>query len=100
MDRRRRPRRCSCGLAGRLGSGGRAMNGRRTDDEVREIGFRALREALGVDDGVRFLRLYTESEAGDYTKERELIIGGITLDEWLSEVNEKPRQPEPDPATT
>ena len=52
----------------------------RTDDEVYDLGYAAIRDALGVEDGIRFLRLITRS-TGDYTMERPLIIGNPTLEE-------------------
>jgi len=59
----------------------------RTSEEIRSIGFKALREALGVEDGLRFLRLYTGS-TGDYTAERDLILGAPTLEELVEEARE------------
>jgi hypothetical protein len=58
------------------------MSSTRSDDEVREAGFDALRTALGKEDTLRFLRLYSGS-TGDYTAERALQLGDLTLSEVL-----------------
>lgn len=52
----------------------------KTPEELRTAGIDALNEALGPVDAVRFLRLFT-SGAGDYTADRDRIIGTPSLDE-------------------
>ncbi len=46
-------------------------------DEIRRIGFNALRKSLGPDGMLRFLHQF-DSGSGDYTKERH---------KWLDEYN-------------
>jgi hypothetical protein len=66
----------------------------RTDEEVREAGFLALRRELGPADALRFIRLY-EPGAGDFTKERALLVGDPSLAELLEEL--EALRPEPQP---
>jgi hypothetical protein len=68
-------------------------DGQRTDDEVLRAGFAALRQALGVQDAIRFVRLYTGA-TGNYTAERELIIGDRTLEDLIRELGPARKQDE------
>ena len=64
------------------------MSSTRSDDEVREAGIDALRAALGKEDALRFLRLHSGS-AGDYTAEREMQLGDLTLSEVLDRARDE-----------
>lgn len=50
--------------------------------ELRHRGFKALTEALGWVNAVRFLRLY-DPGSGNYTEEREALFKDLTLDQVL-----------------
>ena len=56
-------------------------------NELRERGFRALSEALGWPNAVRFLREY-DVGSGDYTRERQDLLPDSSL-EALTEMIEK-----------
>lgn len=61
--------------------------------ELRNRGFRALAEALGWANAVRFLRQY-DPGAGDYTEERRTLLpdwDALTLVEKAKEL-QKPRE--------
>ncbi len=60
--------------------------------EVREEGFRALVKGLGTVGTVNFLRQF-EGGSGDYTRERDDLLEGITIDEIARRIRErkKPR---------
>jgi hypothetical protein len=49
-----------------------------SEEELRDAGLLALRQTLGVERAMRFIRLY-EPRAGDYTRNRVLYIGDPTL---------------------
>ena len=51
----------------------------RSAEEIRRIGMKALAEALGPVDAVRFLQSF-DLGRGDYTKERSHVLD-LTLDE-------------------
>ncbi len=50
--------------------------------EVNALGIHALVEALGVADTARFLQQYGPG-LGDYTAERDTLIGDLSLEEVL-----------------
>jgi hypothetical protein len=52
----------------------------KSQQELRDAGFLALREALGPDDALRFIRLYRPAP-GDFTEERLLPVGTPTIEE-------------------
>ncbi|MDR1734629.1 MAG: hypothetical protein LBR73_07115 [Oscillospiraceae bacterium] len=52
---------------------------------LRSIGIEALTKVLGPVGMAAFLRMYDCGE-GDYTKEREQLLEGITLDDILAEL--------------
>ncbi len=54
-----------------------------TEDQLIEAGMTALYEALGVVNAVRFLRLLAPG-TGDYTAERQALLGNPTLEELLA----------------
>lgn len=57
-----------------------------TPAEIRQAGLAAIERALGPVGLARFLQVYEHGQ-GDYTAEREAIIGGLTMDEALRELN-------------
>jgi hypothetical protein len=59
--------------------------------EINQQAIRLLYQELGVDNAVRFLKQFTMGY-GDYTKEREEIFRGKSLDDIVSEI-EKNRRP-------
>ena len=64
----------------------------KTDEELRDAGFLALRAALGPADAVRFVRLLKPGP-GDYTEERLLHIGNPTLEDLTRDLEDLRRQP-------
>ena len=61
---------------------------RMSDYEIRREGWKALTERLGVSGAIRFLTQY-DAGAGDYTRERRELFGGLTLDEALRRIDGK-----------
>jgi len=69
-----------------------------TPEEIRERGFQALRERLGLVGTIRFLQQICPG-TGDYTKDRHKWLGHLTLDDWMemarqhrADSNKKSRQ--------
>ena len=64
--------------------------------EITRQAVRVLCQEIGVVDTVRFLRQFTTGY-GDYTAEREQLLGDLTLDEIVSEIAQArpnaPREP-------
>lgn len=56
--------------------------------EIREEGFRILVEGLGAVGTVNFLRQF-DGGSGDYTKEREKLLDGITIDEIAARIRNR-----------
>lgn len=59
--------------------------------EIREEGFRVLVKGLGAAGAVNFLRQF-EGGSGDYTREREKLLNGITIDEIVARIQERKKQ--------
>ncbi len=59
--------------------------------EINQQAIHLLYKELGVTDAVRFLRQFTQGY-GNYTQEREVLLGKKSLDEIVSEI-EKRRKP-------
>jgi len=59
--------------------------------EINQHAMRLLYKELGVVDAVRFLKQFTVG-FGDYTKEREVLLGSKTLDQIIDEI-EQMRKP-------
>ena len=53
--------------------------------EINQQALRVLYRELGVVDAVRFLRQFTVG-FGDYTKEREVLFSGKSLEEIVAEI--------------
>lgn len=64
------------------------MNQEITPAQIRSKGIRALVEALGPVGMARFLQQF-DTGSGDYTKERERWLRGITLDGALREIKRR-----------
>jgi hypothetical protein len=56
--------------------------------QIREVGLEALTKALGPVGMVRFLKQF-EKGSGDYTKNREKWLRGISLQNILEEIKRK-----------
>ena len=56
--------------------------------EINQQAIHLLYQELGVVNTVRFLRQFTTG-LGDYTKEREVLFGKKTLDEIVSEIENR-----------
>ncbi|GAB5536267.1 MAG: hypothetical protein Rubg2KO_25160 [Rubricoccaceae bacterium] len=61
--------------------------------EVNSVGLRALVDALGVADTARFLHQYGPGR-GDYTAERDGLLGDPSLDEAVAWVRRQSGNPE------
>ncbi len=58
---------------------------RMTPAEIRERGLEALREALGPVGMARFLQQFARG-SGDYTRDREEWLGGLTVQEVVKDI--------------
>ncbi len=58
---------------------------RLTDEEIDRLGYQALKEKLGVIGATRFIGLQLERSGEDYTKIRDKIFEGMTVDEIYAE---------------
>lgn len=56
--------------------------------EINQQAIRLLYQELGVINAVRFLKQFTVG-FGDYTKEREVLFGSKTLDQIVSEIEQR-----------
>ena len=61
-------------------------------NEINQQAISLLYKELGVVDAVRFLKQFTQGY-GNYTQEREVLLGKKSLDEIVNEI-EKRRKPE------
>ncbi|BAZ16870.1 hypothetical protein NIES4071_87480 [Calothrix sp. NIES-4071] len=59
-----------------------------TPIELYRKGFKALVDALGYADAVRFIRQF-DSGSGDYTTERHQWLDSITMDEILADIEQR-----------
>jgi hypothetical protein len=66
--------------------------GKVTLRELRRAGIEALVKALGPVGMARFLQL-SELHRGDYTAERDRILGGPTVDELVDEIERRRKNP-------
>ena len=58
--------------------------------EIRQQGYKALIDALGVADTLRFLQ-HLDVGYGDYTKERHQWLDELTIDDFRNYVKQKKR---------
>lgn len=56
-----------------------------TDLEFQRHALSILQRELGAEGFARFLRLY-RSGRGDYTKERDQILSGVTIDDIVEQI--------------
>ena len=56
-------------------------------EKIRKQGLKALRDTLGVEGMIKFLKMYGDTK-GDYTKERQEWINDITEDEIKTFIKE------------
>jgi hypothetical protein len=66
--------------------------GKATLPELRRAGIEALVKALGPVGMARFLQLF-EPGRGDYTAERDRILGDPTVDELVDEIERRRKNP-------
>jgi hypothetical protein len=59
----------------------------RTTLELLSDGWRALVKELGLGDALRYKVLFQPGR-GDYTREREELVGHLTLNDWENELRE------------
>lgn len=59
-----------------------------TPMELNQKGFKALVDALGYADAIRFLKLYHHGK-GDYTEERHQWLDSMTLDDIFADIKER-----------
>jgi hypothetical protein len=57
-----------------------------TDREFQHHALSILQRELGAEGFARFLRLY-RSGRGDYTKERDQLLKGVTIDEIVKQIS-------------
>ena len=62
-----------------------------TPNELQERGFRALADALGWANAVRFLRQY-DPGSGNYTQERQSLLPDETLEALTAEIERIQKQ--------
>lgn len=55
--------------------------------EINQQAIHLLYQELGVVNAVRFLKQFTVG-FGDYTKDREVLFGGKTLDQIINEIEQ------------
>jgi hypothetical protein len=60
----------------------------RTLNEIREVGLAVLSKTLGPADTVRFIQQY-ERGHGDYTAERDRLLGNPTVDELVNKIEQR-----------
>ncbi|MDV3002586.1 MAG: hypothetical protein N5P05_004241 (plasmid) [Chroococcopsis gigantea SAG 12.99] len=68
-----------------------------TPVELTRKGFKAIVDALGYVDAIRFIRQY-DSGSGDYTQERHQWLDSLTMDDILFDI--KKRQKDEIPPTS
>jgi hypothetical protein len=62
--------------------------------EITATALRVLYKEIGIVNTVRFINQFTTGY-GDYTKEREELFAGMTLDDLVSEIKRKRSQAQP-----
>lgn len=60
--------------------------------ELQRKGFKALVDALGIVDAIRFIQQY-DSGSGDYTKEHHLLLDHLTIDDILADIERRQKNP-------
>ncbi len=59
-----------------------------TPIELYRKGFKALVDALGYADAIRFIRQFDDG-SGDYTTERHQWLDSLTMDEILADIQQR-----------
>lgn len=59
-----------------------------TPIELYRRGFKALVDALGYADAIRFIRQF-DNGSGDYTQERHQWLARLTMDEILTDIKQR-----------
>jgi hypothetical protein len=59
--------------------------------EIRRLGIEALTKALGPAGMVRFMQQF-DMGSGDYTRDRDQILGNPTIEEIVAEIKEMRRE--------
>lgn len=59
-----------------------------TDNQIRRTGMVALTKAMGPTGAVRFIRQFDKGH-GDYTAERDSILGDLSFDEIVAALKER-----------
>ena len=59
---------------------------------ITKKGFKALVDALGIVDAIRFIQQY-DSGSGDYTKQRHLLLDRLTVDDILADIERRQQNP-------
>lgn len=59
-----------------------------TPIELYRKGFKALVDALGYADAIRFIRQF-DNGSGNYTEERHQWLDKLTMDEILTDINQR-----------
>ena len=63
-----------------------------TDAEIRDLGWEALTERLGVAGALRFA-MQTQRGHGDYAKIRHRLLGSLTVDQVLGMMSRRRKRP-------
>lgn len=50
-------------------------------EKIRREGLKALKDTLGIEGMIKFLQMYSGGK-GDYTKEREIFINDLKIDDF------------------
>ncbi len=64
-----------------------------TQAQIRQMGIEALTKALGPAGMARFMQQF-EMGNGDYTRDREKILGDLTVEEIFASLEERRQQQE------
>ncbi len=59
-----------------------------TPIELNRKGFKALVDALGYANAIRFIR-QLEPGSGDYTKERDYLLNSLTMDDIIADIKQR-----------
>ncbi len=62
--------------------------------EINKEALRVLYKEIGIVNTIRFMNQFTTGY-GDYTKEREQLFAGMTLDDILAEIKQKQKGGKP-----
>ncbi|MBD2594862.1 hypothetical protein H6G74_11045 [Nostoc spongiaeforme FACHB-130] len=62
-----------------------------TQAEIRRLGIEALTKALGPAGMARFMQQF-ELGSGDYTKDRDQILGNPSIEEIIAEIKEMEKE--------